>query len=220
MTYKEALNIGSVAAGAVKCTYTMLYDAQGNKLFSFQRVHGQYVFEPDEALTERVGQTVLVRRPDLSEADTSAYFYSREREAGVIVFPDIPLVRATEYVPDKRLVPVYLTDAARQWIEICCPKGYVYEIYNLEGNRERTLTEDKKDLLDGYVRGGYTYKQVYRFDKINAYLMTGNAMYVKPDSLYWTIEKLPENNELAELKAKYEKARAILLASLPTALIP
>ena len=219
MTYKQALNIGSVAVGAVKCTYTMLYGANGEKLFSFQRVHGQYVFEPDEALTERVGQTVLVRRPDLSEADTSAYFYSQEREAGVIVFPDIPVVRATKYVPDASLVPVYLTDAARQWIEVCCPKGHVYEIYNLAGKLERTLTEEKKDLLDGYLRGGYTYKKVYRFDKIHKYMTTGNAMYVRPDALYWTIEKLPENNELAELKKKYEQARALLLASLPTALI-
>lgn len=219
MTYKQALNIGVEAVGTVKCTYAMLYDKSGNKLFSFQRLDSMYTWEPNEELSARLGQTALVRRPDLSEADTSAYYYSAMNGTNTVNMPDVPVVRATQYVSGEKRVPVYLTDAAKQWIEACCPKGEVIEIYGKNGSLIRTLTEDKIYLLDGYINGGYTYDRVYRFENIHELLETGEPVYVKPDALFWTIEKLPENKELEELRAKYEQAKKILLASLPTALI-
>ena len=223
MTYKQALNIGAEAVGAIKCTYATIYDADGCKLFSFQRVDGQYVWEPNEELSARIGQTALIRRPDLSQADTSAYYYNSVSKTGSVAMPDIPIVRATEYVDGTKRVPVYLTDAAKEWIEACCPRQQVIDVYNSKGKRVRTfydLSGENKDKLESYLQHGYTCARSYNSERIYAVLDSADpVIYVKPETLVWSIDKLPENTELAEAKKKYEQARAILLASLPTALI-
>jgi hypothetical protein len=183
MTYEQATNIGAEAVGAIKCTFTQLYDSKGHKFFSFQRVHCMFEYEPDEELSKRFGQPVLVRRPDLTQADDSALFYSPVTKTGAVALPDIPIVRAVEYVPDQPLVPVYLTQDAIDWLIACRENGkqkkYYGEIYNL-------------------VR---------------------NKVYVKPDSLYWTISKMHSNTEIERLKAEMESAKKLLIASGFTTLI-
>ena len=218
MTYQQALNIGSEAVGIVKCTYAMLYDENGNKLFSFQRISGQYIWEPDAEMSERLGQTVLVRRPDIPETDNvSAFYYKNVHTGGGVSMPDVPCVRATEYVPDAQLVPVYITDAAKEWINYCCPNDVV-DVYDSKGKLARRFVNTSDSRIQSYIENGYTAVRHDPFERLHERL--NDVVYVKPVALAWSIEKLPENNELAELKAKYEKARAILLASLPTALIP
>lgn len=152
MWYREALAIGR-AQGTIQCTYAIIYDQDGKKLFALQRLNpasqkaadimtrnGGKESDPDSRSVETwnldlvdtsFGQEGIiawqqdVRTENLDRVDT-----------GYIVF-DLPLVIAEEHSND-RLVPVRLDANAVLYIQntLWATKTYTgYELYTKDLSR-------------------------------------------------------------------------------------
>ena len=92
MTYKTALTLGQRADGVIKCTYAELYDENGLKLFSFQRLVGKGTYTVVDELSN--GVTV-----------------DKDK---IVMSVDFPLVEVSGEPMDTRLVPCKLLYGARE----------------------------------------------------------------------------------------------------------
>ena len=200
MWYRQALAIGR-AEGTIQCTYAIIYNASGKKLFALQRRN----FEDQVAYVES-NQI----RDDLIVVDTQTYgaegiiaWQADARtpdgfvDTGYIRF-DLPLVIANEYSQDK-LVPVKLD-------------------YNAIAYIKRTLSTAKK------YKGGYNP----RWLELSKMLNDTDIFYVKPAAFDWRPLDVSHmrNSSNAEWVAKvnkakkeYEQAKAIMAAASATVLM-
>lgn len=97
MTYQEASKIGSVLDGYIKCTYAMLHDAKGGKLFSLQHADITRQNSAKEDFNKSVSAAADVNTDDTFWIEDFA-----------VVYTDPEL----EQPKDDRWVAVRLTDKA------------------------------------------------------------------------------------------------------------
>ena len=97
MTYQEALQQGATAEGTIKCTYAILYDEEGNKLFSIQRT---LPHKWKDKLLDENGRFIGINEDGLTViTDTTKY-------------ADLGLVYVNGAPKDEKIVPCKITDTA------------------------------------------------------------------------------------------------------------
>lgn len=214
MTYQEALKIGKEAEGTIKCTYAELYDKDGTKLFSIQRVKPQKktVHDTNE---EYDSQTVKLGS-GLYDIDSSI---------------QLSLVLAEGNPANSRLVPVtlmydtytYIVDALKsshkypiikEHIYYKTINGKTYEKGSLIPPDDR-IDESKPPIITREITG-YEYKAKYKklIALLDEHILGNKPFYVKPVAFDWHATKARES---AEYKAKFtdlSKAKKLFALAL------
>ena len=144
MRYKDALAIGT-SEGTIQCTYAIIYDAKGNKLFALQRKGFEQRL--DNVMDLQQGNDSYQASTNFTSVTYTGHgaegivawddgSYLTNVETGYIVF-DMPLVRAKQHSND-RLIPVTLLYDAIAYIKKTMASGkeinyWVYALYAPDG---------------------------------------------------------------------------------------
>lgn len=240
MRYKAALAIGH-AEGTIQCTYAMIYDKNGNKLFALQRRN----FRPDweEIVRLNSGNSSYDKSGSLNIVTYTGYggegiigwdtgsAQTEMTETAYITF-DMPLVRAKKWSNDQ-LVPVTLLYDAIAYIKQTLASAKDYKMYQLckpDGSVEK-LVLDKEEADKWSADHDYenavriVYQKLPRWTKISEALNDTDTFYVKPAAFDWqpvnilnTIDSdgIPIAEKVRVSKEALDRARKILIASTAT----
>ena len=204
MRYKQALSIGK-SEGTIQCTYAILFDKSGRKLFALQRKH----FE------DHIPRNYLVNEgSDYGDfwGDNMLIPYTGAGKEGVVLWDggsrttdntdtgyltiDFPLVEAVQYSADK-LVPAKLLYEAKTYLL-------------------RTITSAK------VVKKQYSERWQKLYDTIN----NADVVYVKPAAFNWQPVEIggstnieSKTTKIQKAKQKLDQAKAILIAAGATNII-
>lgn len=230
MWYRQSLAIGR-SEGIIQCTYAIIYDANGNKLFALQRKN----FDVSENI-KNFGSSngnIAVNTGGGREG-IIAWFVDKRvgddyADTAYITF-DMPLVIAKEYSQDK-LVPVTLDYNAIDYIKSTLASArkvkmpIVYMTLE-DGSNEIIYKGNVKympaDVREGVKSGKYKQTVIDDYDPrwlaLSKKLNDVDTFYVKPAAFDWQPTDLSNINasyqdRVAAAKKKLDQAKALLLAS-------
>ena len=218
MTYREALNIGMVADGTIKCTYAILYDETGKKLFSLQRR------DAIRGLNYTGGYSDASSLADIETVDLKSGVWVDSNgfaEDGFSISVDIPLVSITGEPSNKKFVPCMLIDGAKDVLANKLAntprvnKFEVYKVFDNKGTRKVVLTtyhmtndektkweQDRTPITKKDDALAYHHEIVVtnvlnpRYQKLIELIKTNGTFYIKPAAFNWQVVVLKEDADI------------------------
>lgn len=248
MKYKQALTIGT-SEGVVQCTYAIIYDKDGKKVFAFQRKNFD-IFSGTKSFLQPYLQdgnnSYAVNNDQLQRQFATYLGYGEEGivgwdggniivgdvATGYITF-DMPLVAAEKW-SGERLVPVKLLFPAIAYIKRTLESSNPISWWSLvdeQGERIGEPTINTK-LVKQWMDEGkmYTTFKDYapQWKKLINGLNDKETYYIKPAAFNWqpiATDHLATNygeyqsEQLKAAKERLDKAKRILIAAGAGALI-
>ena len=236
MKYREALNIGSKAEGAIRCSYATIYDKDQKPLFSLRK-------ETAVKMIDEYGEgelTIIEKKPGFYIYD-DAHYNGAQNTFNVV--GELPIVSVNQ-VSDERLVPAKVLPDAAYLIEDFIKeqarviKYSVYRVYDvgtkagqrklmLETYKEPDSNKWKEQDTDKYHHEiTEKYVQQKRWERLYEVLTNGEQVYIKPAAFNWnatdiynatiTDEKgktITLLDYVSEAKEQLDKAKAVLLVA-------
>lgn len=196
MWYRQALAIGK-AQGTIQCTYAIIYDKSGNKLFALQRKNFEDKLYNEALDSKRRGSdvnSIVVDTHYGSEGIIAWQLDARTGgefvDTGYIAF-DLPLVIADVHSED-RLIPVRLDYNAIAYIKRTLSSAKQLNKYTIT-DKDGNVIEERWSLNQttkrGYEKKGYTItvtKDYHpRWLKLSQSLNDTDTFYVKPAAFDW-----------------------------------
>lgn len=249
MTYEKSFKIGSQADGYILCNHIIVMDADGNKLFSFNRSsyngYRRIVTNEENALEYLRGV-----HGDVSDVDPNANFK---------IEVEYPLVSANAYIEGAELLPVLLTQEAARFIQskLQALKQKKYRVYRVYDNYAKEGDVDYKPGDRRLMQETYTKPVIVPKNTQNsALLLKVNGwkdtdiyhhevetetvdqphyatlrdicdnyktafVYVRPENVDWIPAKvdLVLADEIEAARKKMENAKSLLIAAGAASLI-
>lgn len=193
MTYQEALRIGNKAQGTLRCTYAELYDKNGKKLFSIQKVQPR---EYIERLYDENGKFL--------GNDKYTQHFVELTDDGMKYTLSLALVEVEKSeLTTNKLVPCYLLYDT-----------YVYLRAAILASRKHKFVEEveengEKKTIETVVYGD---KYNYLYQKMQAQVTSGEPFYVKPLAFDWHPTDI-NTEEVEEQRKEVKKTTLLALAA-------
>lgn len=229
MRYDDALAIGTVVEGIIKCTWAMVYDENGNKLFALQ-AH-RYQVAAAGVTVDYLGDKIAT-----GEKIDTDNLYLTTTDSGI----SEAVVCANKYVYAYK-VPVILTSQVADFLNMCikqlqcqiedCQK--ILRIYSEDiTNLEAAFIEDVPGSIQEKYEAALNRKQAVekriaelvakqnnrksQLERVKA----GGYFYVKPKAFEWfPVNSNNITSDLQKKKQAYDTAKKILAVSAATIVI-
>lgn len=208
MDYKEALTIGRVAEGTIKCTFATLYDKNGERLFSIQRVPAlkfQDKLYDENGYFKGYDKERFEYFAKVAETARGDFDYSIQ----------LGIVYASGQPQDGKLVPVKLTDEAYVYLRNAIMTSKKYPVTEVVERKLKSGLIVKEKVTTYEVKA--KYKHI--LDLMDQDSLTAEPMfYIKPIAFDWHASVVSDSNyENADKKFSY--AKKILFIALAANLI-
>lgn len=188
MHYKEAMSISSVVDGAIKCTYAMLYDKEGNRVFCLQNKNfGKTIVDINRHFYEDAEPKDVDEIMPQGEYD-SLKLSILSTASGV----KEPVCVAKRYVDGYR-VPVILTTPVEKLFERVVAAAERYHERKQDKESEYLLNRRKQQLAD---------------------IRSGKEFYVKVKTMEWHPTNIINlSSDLVKKSQALKKAKNIMAVS-------